>query len=192
MTSAKSLGEIIDSFITKCPSGTALVFDDMASTKVLSYRDLAKKIKEIVAEITEYVNEGDYIGLDVQNSMEVVVILFAFLKLKLVCYPLKLDGHERTICEVLQASGVRYAIVCSQAECGHHVFTKHTEKQKLTWHPLECLRGLVFVEIPLQSIVPCLCKEDIEFVVTSSGSTGQQKVIKVPGKCIVPNIQDLQ
>ena len=190
MTSADSLGEIIDGFITNCPSGTALVFDDIASTKMLSYRDLAKKIEEIVAEIKEYVDEGDYIGLDAQNSMEIVIMLFALIKLKLVCYPLKLDGHERTICEVLQANSVRYAIVCSQT--GHHPFTKHRGKHRLIWHPLKCLKGLVFVEIHFQNIVPCLCREDAEFVVTSSGSTGQQKVIKVPGKCIVPNITDLQ
>ena len=185
-----SLKDIIDGFINACPSGTAIVFDDMESQQKLSYKALSQKVKEIVTEMATFFKEGDYAGIHAQNSSEVICMLFSLLKLKVICYPFNLSVSESRIYEFLQESGVKFAIINNHFVGTNNYMKELTEKGDLTIQPLKCLKDLVFVEISSKK-KSCQSKHNIEFVVASSGSTGHKKVIRVPGRCILPNVIDL-
>ena len=184
------LRAIIHDFINVCPSGIAVVYDDMASQEKISYKALSDKIKEVSAEISEYLNEGDYVCIHAQNSLEMICVLFSLIVEKAVCCPL--DLSENDVFQVLVASSVKFAIVSDKILCANHDLKELLEKHALIVHPITCLSDLVFVEIASKEMPSCLREQGIDFVVSSSGSTGHQKVIRVPGKCILPNISDLK
>ena len=190
MESTESLKDIIDEFLNASPLGTAIVFDDMESQEKLSYNAMSQKVKEIIAEITKFFKEGDYAGIHAQNSLEIICVLFSLLKLKVVCCPFNLSAHESKVLGFLRTSDVRFAIVSSHLVGTNNFMKELTEKGELIIQPLKCLRDLVLVEITSKK-TSCLNKHNIEFMIASSGSTGHQKVIRVPGKCILPNITDL-
>ena len=53
--------------------------------------------------------------------------------------------------------------------------------------------GIVLVRINVHQSQRLICASDVDlaYVMSTSGSTGEPKLVKVPHECIVPNIVDL-
>ena len=192
MEKPHSFKEMIEGLISDSLSGNAVVFDDGASKKILSYDDLTKKIKEIVSEIAEYLCEGDYVGVQARNSLDTICILLSLLKIKAVFCPINLEeSHSNNLNRLFKSIGIKLWFVSRKHLDANSNLQDLLKNKQLVIHQIRCLNDMVILDFSSKESVLPLNRHGIELVVTSSGSTGLQKVIKVPGKCILPNIVDL-
>lgn len=192
MAAYESLSQLIADVFDEIPSGDAIVLDDLTSKEVLSYSELCQRIETISSEILEFVSEGDHIGVHAKNSIDIICILFSVLKIRAVFCPLGLDGCAEKTRDLFQAVGIQHLIVSKEHLESSNYLKGLMSNGTLKTHPLSCLKSFVVLRFTARTPPQDSKNRKIEFVVTSSGSTGPHKVIKVPGKCIIPNIRDLQ
>jgi len=83
---------------------------------------------------------------------------------------------------------IKFVDVLQETECGHVVVHRFDELQLLI---VSLISDKLSAENALST--PChLAAGQLAYVITTSGTTGLPKIVRVPHQCIVPNITHLR
>ncbi|MCO7254878.1 amino acid adenylation domain-containing protein [Dickeya oryzae] len=148
--------------IMRCPDKTALEYDAIR----LSYAELGGHVAALVTELKQQgVAKGDFVGVYMNRSPEMVVSLLAVLFAEAVYVPMDPNYPTDRIEYMLSDSQPRLVLTqagLSRPGLGEHVFFT-VDIQQLT--------GIAHTAL----VLPPLAAEDAAYMIYTSGSTGNPK-----------------
>ena len=187
-----SLHSLVKETLQTRSTNTALIFDNFLSKDVITYKALSKIIHHISSELSVYCNEGDYICIDINSTDKSLYAFLSVILIKAVACPLSISKDTKKSLQLCYKHGFKFIIIEKQMLETDSGMRSLVTLQEVNVHPLKTLENMALLEIPCGRIDKEHNPNGIEFMISSSGSTGLPKAIRVPGKCIVPNILSLR
>ena len=173
--SDKTILDFFTEQVIKTPNNVAVQFKN----KQLSYKELDEKSNQVANFLKEkFYNQGNVIGVQLERSIELMVVIFGILKAGSVYLPLsKSHPKER----------VAYTLKNSNAKA---IFTE-SENFKDFESELECL-DLNEAYIQSVSSINLAKPNDIAYIIYTSGSTGRPKGVQIKHVSMVNRLNWMQ
>ncbi|XP_071493008.1 beta-alanine-activating enzyme-like [Diadema antillarum] len=188
------------------PHHTAAIYDDgVHGTEVTTYRNVQEAANEVTASLRLCFGPSNVgiIGLYVEPAVQLPSWILGVLQLPAAFAPI--DPRAPTAMNEYFIRKLNISILCVQVEYLEHFI--NSLGQSFDWAPCqECRQQPVttqsgVIQIRLLSIkhqqgpstgTQPPCSTALAYALHTSGTTGKPKVVRVPHRCIVPNIQHLR
>ena len=189
----KTLNDIIRHVLNIQATDSAIVYDDIASKQIVSYKQLSEIILEVTNDLAKHCKEREVVGISSESSLAALYLFLSVIKIKAVACTLVVPDDAEKFIESCIRFHIKHIVIGETSIKNVPHLMYQLKRHNASVYPLQILNGnlAIITFQPIKSRNPCLRKNGIEFMVASSGSTGMPKMIKVPGKCIMPNILDL-
>ncbi|XP_011637640.1 beta-alanine-activating enzyme [Pogonomyrmex barbatus] len=162
------------------PDKTAIEYHDLENIKIISYREL-RKAKETILNHLKCIGHPEFIGIDSDISEYCVPSLMLGI----------LDsGHAFFN---IPADSLVYAEIFTSLNV-KYIFTKCVTPNKEIICKFNICEQSVYL-VKLMNVQESIINRKwyhFAYAITTSGSTGAPKVVKVPHTCVLPNITDLK
>ena len=189
----KSLNDVIRHVLTIQTTESAIIYDDIASKQIVSYKQLSEIILEGTNELAKHCKEREVVGVSSESPLAALYLFLSVIKIKAVACTLVVPDDAEQFIETCIKFHIKHMIIGQNSIKDIPELRHQLKRYNAFVKPLKIsdsnLAIITFQTIKSRSL--SLRENGIEFIVASSGSTGTPKMIKVPGKCIMPNILDL-
>ncbi|TRY57108.1 hypothetical protein DNTS_023983 [Danionella cerebrum] len=194
---AKSLHELVHEAALEHGDKTAVVFDSSISARIsITYNEIISLSDQLTRELRVSVQtHNTAIGLFCHPDILLPVWIISILQVPLAYVPL--DPASPPLCSRRMMSKCKLSFCLIQNELLHQFQQQFSSLisvkmcSTLSSHRLTLIR----IEGELESKLPGAAiledvqqREPLAYVLHTSGTTGVPKIVKVPHKCIVPNI----
>ena len=190
------------------PHNTAVRCDDGSSIEEFTYKELAKRSTEIASCLQgELTRANEIVGIYCRQSVGLPVCILGVLHAGSAFAPIDLKWPPKLVADFLTKLRIKLILVDIQlastfckalASLGHwHMGYGHEFKDK----PELLQFGLCIAKVYASSEAPMTTSDNsvstsnpfqFAYVMQTSGTTGGPKTVKVPHRCIVPNIISLR
>lgn len=179
----------------------AITFNSGSTKEELTYREVNEKACKVAEFLKTVCEKHETVALYSKQSIACVVSILGVLKNKGCFAPADLQWLPETMCNFLANLNVRLVLVAKELlesfkECLHQ--SKHSLAKDYQFEVEENaaldMNGFVLVRKLLDFKRVAVSAEplDLAYVMQTSGTTGESKAVKVPHRCIVPNVTDLR
>lgn len=155
--------DYFDQEVKKNPSKIAICFEE----EQITYQELAKQSKILAAHMQMAgIRQGDYVGIYIPMSPNIIIAMLATLRLSAVYVPLDYELPSKRLQEMIIQCHIRFCI------CQHKQDTSKIKESNLTFINIDTAPAIeTFIKLYEKHI------KQIAYVNFSSGSTGQPKAI---------------
>lgn len=179
----------------------AITFNSGSTKEELTYREVNVKACKVAEFLKTVCEKHETVALYSKQSIGCVVSILGVLKNKGCFAPVDLQWLPETMCNFLSNLNVRLVLVAKELlesfqEClrrSKHSLAKDYQFEVEENAALD-MNGFVLVRKLLDFKRAAVSAEplDLAYVMQTSGTTGEPKAVKVPHRCIVPNVTDLR
>ena len=164
-----------------------------------TYGDIADISARIAASFTlEGVAKGDKVAILLPNCPEFILLYFACMQAGAIATPINIDLHPREVAYILsnsEAKTIYYGTTISE-----EIITVIEGIEGVSRHPLEVMgdespanTGVSLLAAlkplkPYEDLFPCICDDDIQLIVYTSGTTGIPKGVVLSYGATIGNI----
>ena len=135
----------------------------------ISYMELDQLSSSLAEALSKYVKKGDFIALYTEKSIEMIVAIFASLKLGTIYVPIDIRYPEERIKYIIKDSGSKIIL---------------TYKTHLNIDGVKCY-GLENLAISDKKSIYSGNPENIDYCIYTSGTTGKPKGVLIKDKSVV-------
>lgn len=165
--SERHMVELFCRMVAQYPDKTAISFKN----NTMSYRDLDDKSNQLAAFlIEEGIQQGDFVGLSIDRSMEMVIALLGVMKSGAVYLPLDPEFPRERISFMLKDSSAKLLLASKRQKGKYQTQAREIIVEEL-WPQLERYSN----KAPEQR----LTGDDLCYILYTSGSTGKPKGVKI-------------
>jgi len=173
----KCIHELFEERALLDPESIALVFDDGE----LTYSDLNERADRLAAVLQSYkIGTGDFVGLLLKRSPELIICLLAILKAGAAYVPLNLTDPENRTNSIIDAAGIKFVITNTL-----HDIDLKGKSERLNIEQL--IKQSVVLEVIRKNIV--IRSTDPAYIIFTSGTTGTPKGVLVNHKSVINTIE---
>lgn len=173
----KCIHQLFEETAVLNPERVALVFDDGE----LTYSDLNEKADWLAEVLKNYkIGTGDFVGLLLKRSPELIICLLAILKAGAAYVPLNLTDPEKRTMSIIDAAGIKLVIT----NAGHDIDLKD-KSERLNIEQLIKQSG--DFRVAHKNIV--IKSTDPAYIIFTSGTTGTPKGVLVSHKSVINIIE---
>lgn len=189
----KSLKSLFNAGVARNPTHTAIVFDDGQWSSSLTYGQLLASSMAVTGELRcNHKCRDEVIGILVKPSLLLPTVLLGILGVPAAFYTLNVElSAPARIKSIFERLGIRIVVTDSQ-ELVDGLKAKMFGGWSLTVRHLNILDHelliVTFDDVSRLKKEDTLLGFDLAYAITTSGTTGIPKIVKVPHQCIVPNI----
>ena len=179
-TKAQCLYDLVSDYALKVPDETALIFQN----KSLSYLELDQRSSTLAIHLQYIgVRRGDFVGLHLQRSMDLIIGIIAIQKAGAAYVPIDIDYPVERISFMLSDSGAK--IVLSQTDFLQNI-NENIEVVNLDtdWDKIEKHKGEKYNPVNLPN--------DIAYMIYTSGSTGKPKGVMISHENVFNQLEGQQ
>jgi len=173
----KNIIQLFEDQVVKNPEGVALKFDDGE----LTYSDLNLKAENLAGVLRTYnIGSGDFIGILLKRSPELIVCLLAIFKTGAAYVPLNLNDPGSRIKSIIDVADVKFVITNTSYDielAGNH---KRLNIEQLFIQSID--NGLSVKNTPIKSSDPA-------YIIFTSGTTGIPKGVLVSHRSVINLIE---
>jgi len=169
LTTGTSIPKLFEAQVERTPSAIAVCFEN----KKLSYEALNRQANQLAHHLRNRgVGVGDFVGIYVEKSIEMMVALLGVLKSGAAYVPLDPAYPEDRIRFMLEDAGIK--LVLSQARLCEHLPAKGVDIISLDgeWQFIS--------QAPTENPDLLAMPQDAAYVIYTSGSTGVPKGVVIP------------
>lgn len=169
-----SIVDIFESVVAQNSESIALI----KSGKSMSYAKLNASANQLARHLlSQDVHSGDYVGICIERSFELVITILAILKVGAAYVPLDLRQPSQRLQEIVEEAGI------------HCVISKHDTPAAFLSNDLNivCLEqdeGLIDQYSDVNLSVEH-CQDDVAYLVYTSGSTGRPKGVTITHRGVI-------
>ena len=173
----KTIIQLFENQVMSNPGSIAIEFDDGR----LTYDELNVKANHLAGVLMTYnINPGDFIGLLLKRSPELIVTLLALFKIRAAYVPLNLNDPESRIISILNTAKIKYIITNSD----HELVLPDSYKRLNIEHLSVQNEGIHFVNEDIN-----YTSTDSAYIIFTSGTTGTPKGVWVNHKSVINLIE---
>jgi amino acid adenylation domain-containing protein len=159
--------ELFYHMVAQYPNKTAISFKNAT----ISYKDLNEKSNQLAAFlIEEGIQKGDFIGLSIDRSMEMVIALLGVMKSGAVYLPLDPEFPRERISFMLNDSSAKLLLASKRQKGKYQTPAREIIVEEL-WPQLD--------QYSKKAPEQCLTGDDLCYILYTSGSTGKPKGVKI-------------
>lgn len=185
----------------KPSNNTAIIYDNGVHSLRLSYSDFVTKSTELTEELETVLHDGKegvaklYVGISSDVTLNLPIVVYSLMRTGHVFVPISIPDTSPARWKFYTENSLKWMLLPKYELNLLRASTK--EKYFAQTHPLKCLTDYVIVKLPnllnsMTSSSTWPLSKDILYVVQSSGTTGEPKIISVLMDCILPNVHDLR
>uniref|UniRef100_A0A131YKU0 Acyl-CoA synthetase family member 4-like protein n=1 Tax=Rhipicephalus appendiculatus TaxID=34631 RepID=A0A131YKU0_RHIAP len=181
-----------DATVQRYPSRTAVVYDDGSTKTLLTYSELSRRSDELSALINSHCVSRATVACLCDTTTNTVDLVLGVLKASCAFVFLRPDCPEKYIKALVDTKTPVY-LIAKKSLYDQHCFAANDE-----WSKLDALWDSKFVFASYcgnprkQSEQSTLLEPEMAYTMFTSGTTGEQKVVRVPHECALLNVQHLR
>ena len=169
----KTILQLIEERAIIDPEKTALIFDDCK----LSYGELNSKAIQLAGVLQSHnIGPGDFVGLLLKRSPELIICLLAIFKSGAAYVPLNLTDPDNRIKSIIEAADIKFVITNEEQKLELTDNRKRLDLEQLI-DKSENMQT-TFKNIPLNATDPA-------YIIFTSGTTGTPKGVLVNHRSVV-------
>ena len=168
----KTIVDLFEEQVKKTPDNIAVVFEDQK----LTYKELNEKANQLAHYMhLQNIQHGDIVGIYLNKSLEVIVSMFAILKLGASFLPLDLDYPKERLNYILGNSEPKL------------ILSSRNINKKINFKAIyvDLDNPNIYNNSFIDNLNLKISTEDIMYVMYTSGSTGKPKGVMVKHKNII-------
>ncbi len=173
----KTIIDLFEERAALSPERIAIVFDEGE----LGYSELNAKAAQLAGVLQSYkIGPGDFIGLLLNRSPELIICLLAILKTGAAYVPLNLTDPGNRIMSIIKVSGIKFVITNLNNDIKLEEISKRLNIEELTVP--SGTSQILFKKILFTS-------NDPAYIIFTSGTTGVPKGVLVNHKSVINTIE---
>eukprot|EP00106_Octopus_bimaculoides_P004599 XP_014772041.1 PREDICTED: acyl-CoA synthetase family member 4-like [Octopus bimaculoides] len=181
-----TLHDLVLHVIDKFKDRVAVIYDDELENSVITYNDLHKLSKQIATILRNYGFDDEIIGICMHTNETTPAILLGILQVPAAFYFFE-PGAEKFILKALKSLNSAVVVVDIS-------YLKDIENILFLLNPevLVLIPEWQLIVIKLNGVNRQKYSIHLAYCISTSGSTGVPKIVRVPHKSIVPNVIHLR
>ncbi|KAK7495282.1 hypothetical protein BaRGS_00013464 [Batillaria attramentaria] len=193
------LAALVHEQVGKSPDAVAVIYDDNrdACCVSITYLEMWNRASAVSENLTKHGVQAETVGVCLEPCVNLPSVLLGILQTSSCFYPFGSDG-QGFVQQSVQRLSVRHIILDHTSLETLQPLLLQINVQLLSCPELQSL-GLCLVRIDTRSEAAGNCRlpsvqqcPGLAYCITTSGTTGTPKIVRVPHACIVPNIVDLK
>lgn len=182
-------------------SNVAVTFNSGIATEHKTYRELDVQASQVADFMASLCERQEIIAIYSKQSIGLVACILGVLKCQSCFAPIDLNWPPEMVCKFLLKLNVSLVLVDEDLLETFQKFLSQWKTHLPSGCQVELIRnqaldanGFVLVRKPFELKGDTINAEclGLAYVIQTSGTTGEAKAVKVPHRCIVPNITDLR
>ena len=186
------------------PSNIAVTFNSGNTKEHVTYQELDLKASKVAEFLNTLCEDHEVIAVYCKQSIGFVTCILGVLKHKSCFAPIDLNWPPNAICSFLSKLNVSLVLVDKELlepfqqcllEWSHR--SSRDYEVKVIKNEILNANGFLLVHVKmanvkLEALHVNTKSLSLAYVMQTSGTTGEPKAVKVPHRCIAPNITDLR
>lgn len=182
-------------------SNVAVTFNSGIATEHKTYRELDVQASQVADFMGSLCERQEIIAIYSKQSIGLVACILGVLKCQSCFAPIDLNWPPEMVCKFLLKLNVSLVLVHEDLLETFQKFLSQWKTHLPSGCQVELIRnqaldakGFLLVRKPFELKGDTINAEclGLAYVIQTSGTTGEAKAVKVPHRCIVPNITDLR
>ncbi|XP_064636646.1 beta-alanine-activating enzyme-like [Lineus longissimus] len=167
----------------------ATIFDDGETVSLLTYGELTKEVHQFSDVLKQHIETSDVVALCVITMEKVPVYLLGIMASSAAFFYINPDdlNHPAYYRDILRKLHVRFFLMDSTC-----LEVQWIQELLPVIIPNLLLSELGLVLLHLPNVPREECDIPLAYAITTSGTTGVPKIVRVPHKCIIPNLLDFR
>jgi len=184
------------------PSNIAVTFNSGNTEEHVTYQELDLKASQVAEFLNTLCEDHEVIAVYCKQSIGFVACILGVLKHKSCFAPIDLNWPPNAICSFLSKLNVSLVLVDKELlepfqqcllEWSHR--SSRDYEVKVIKNEILDANGFLLVKmanVQLEALHVNNKSLSLAYIMQTSGTTGEPKAVKVPHRCIAPNITDLR
>ncbi|XP_076467763.1 beta-alanine-activating enzyme-like [Babylonia areolata] len=185
-----SIADLVAEQVKKTPDVISLIYDGLeeSSCHRITYSEMWQRASQVFEEMQIHGAERQTIGVCIEPGVNLPSILLGILRASSSYFPFGVDGSG-FVKQSLQKLGVSYLMLDGSTLQSLQSLLIDVRVKIISSKRLQCL-GVYLGQIQWGEASDGQLKAvpGLAYCITTSGTTGTPKVVRVPHACIVPNI----